>query len=265
MSVPDSAPISISPSPRRARLAPVLALMIGLLAALAAWGVGQRVAGSIPHALKLPGMPSTADFQRQNAAFAWAQSQTAAVVFAVLGGVLALGLGLLGGWVRASHKAAVGWGVVGLVLAPVAAAGLTMAIFPRFVDTFDPNTVSPAIPFLTYGGYWGLVGLVVGAVFGLARGGGVRHVVHAALGGAIGGVLGGVLLQLVGGLLFPLDKTIEPFAMEGITKATGSWSRLTGRLLTALPIALGATGLHASPSKTLATAPTLAEPASEPS
>ena len=255
MSTPESPPppvlaVDTLPEPRKALLP---ALLFAVLSALAAWGVGQLAAERFSYSIATSGgMPSGAEIAKQNAAFAQSQAQRAAVVFATLAGLLTMSLGVLGGWSRSNRNAAIRCGVLGLVLGAAVAGGLSLAIFPGYLLGYSPDGDDLTRPFLYFGGLWGVVGLVAGAVFGLAQGGGTPRIVRSAIGGAVGGVLGGVLIQVIGGVAFPLDKVIEPFPVEGITQATGVWSRLVARLLAALPIALGVTGLHSPPAPVVA-------------
>jgi hypothetical protein len=255
MSQPDPPPVVVvdsrtSPGPRKA-IGP--ALLFAVLSAFGAWGVGQVAVDRFTYtAATSGGMPTSEDVAAQHTAFAYSQAWTAAAVYAALGGLLAMSLGVLGGWSRSSPKAAIRCGLLGLVLGAAVAGGLATAIFPGYLRSYSPDGDDLTKPFLYYGGYWAAVGLIAGAVFGLGQGGGAPRVVRSALGGAIGGVLGAILFQVVGGVAFPLDKVVEPFPMEGITKATGVWSRLVGRLMIAVPIALGVTGLHAPPRPVVA-------------
>jgi hypothetical protein len=141
-----------------------------------------------------------------------AERKKAAASFGLLGLVLALSLGLIGGWEAGSSRAAMrGAGGGGLAGAAVG-IGLSWATVPLFFRFENPETGFTTLV-LTHAAIF----IGIGGASGLALGLGLGDrpaMVRALFGGLLGGFLGTAALATVYSLAFPLMRTLEPVASE---------------------------------------------------
>lgn len=201
--------------------------LAGLLAGLAAFGIGEMVHELIPAAkeevntmgrlIMLPTVKTT------SVAGTWNGALTFGLFGVCLGGLL----GMAGGLARRSGRAILVAGLLGAILGLTVGAGVSFAVLPLF---FHAEPLYPQYELILsismHGSIWGLTGAAAGMAF--AVGLGQRRMYGRALAaGFVGGVLGAIAFDLIGVLLFPLGNTGEPISTTWPT-------RLTARLLVAL-------------------------------
>ena len=210
-----------------------LVALAGLIAGLAAFGIGEATYKLIPaQKVKINTMgiilqAATAETQSV------ANVRNAALAFGVLGACLGGCLGVAGGLARRSAVAAAGAGLLGLLLGAGLCAGVSLATVKPFTEALIVNSDYDIIISMSmHGLLWGLAGAAAGLAFAVGLGGGGRLVLLAPVAGFIGAVLGAIAFDLVGAGLFSQAETGEPIST--------TWtSRLVARLLVALATAAG--------------------------
>jgi hypothetical protein len=206
--------------------------VVAVLAGAAAWYCGELTLDRFNASDKASSQRF--DFSVLNKEMAWATSLNGAAAFAVLGGLLGFGLGLVGGLGRQSAAGAILGAVVGLILGAAAGALPSFAIMPwhwkhRGDDEYRGQLLLPTLVHL---GLWCSLGLTAGLAFGLGRyGRRPSRLFVTAAAGLIGAIVGTSLFELAGALLFPLAETANPFSVTWQT-------RLLARLSVALFVGL---------------------------
>lgn len=229
------------------RVGPGAALGAGVAAGLVAWAGGEVVD-------RLMTTPLTSEFLvsggQQFAQRAEAITRKAALSYGLLGAALGLALGGVGGLARRSGRGAMLGAGLGLVLGAAVGGGTALVAVPWFLSNERPMEDDLILPLLTHGAIW----LSLGAAAGLAMGVGLKGepvvIGRAALGGLLGAFVATAVYELAGALLFPLEQTSQPLS-------EGAPSRLFGRLVVAIAVALGAAlaAKHAVPPRDVATEP----------
>jgi hypothetical protein len=212
--------------------APWLLGLAGILAGLAAFGIGEATYKVIRARLEEVPTPAGMVMAVGPRSQAVADVQNAALTYAVLGGCLGLFLGVAGGLVRRSGIAATAAGLLGVLLGAGPPAGVTFKTLKAFSDA-RVNVPDYDIPLsmLMHGLIWGLAGGAAGLAFAVGMGS-WRRLAPGVLAGFLGAVLGTVAFELIGIVFFPLAETGEPLST--------TWtSRLAARLLVALATAAG--------------------------
>ena len=218
--------------PRRPGLVWVVLMLAALGAGTVAWLGGEALLDRFRPDEKASSERFVfAEFSRQ---LAIATTNNAAAAFGLLGAALGVTLGVAGGWVRRSRGAAVGAGLVGLVLGGGAGVLASFGLMPVYSEHKDPSGTDLGQAILFHGGLWGSLGLAGGLAFGLGRHG-MRPgpVLVAAVGGLVGALVGTFVFEVVGALGFPFARTTEPISASAST-------RLLARLAVAVGTALGA-------------------------
>ena len=154
-------------------------------------------------------------------------------------------LGLAGGLAR--RKASGGlvrhrWRAAGAT----AAAGGRTGLLPVYFRNVDPQGNELTYPLLTHGGIWAAAGVAAGLALGLGAGGQGRWI-RCAVGGLLGGVFAAMFYDLIGAVVFPLDKTSQPVSHTAVT-------RLFAQFSVAVFVAGGAALVAAEPCAALAVA-----------
>jgi hypothetical protein len=209
-----------------------LVALAGLVAGLAAFGIGEATYKIIPArrvALNTLGtITQNVTPETQSAA----EVRNAALAFAVLGGCLGGCLGMAGGLARRSGWATAAAGLLGLLLAVGLAGGVSLGTLKAFGNArVTYSEYDMPLSMAMHGLIWGLSGAAAGLAFAVGMGG--RRLLATAPGaGFAGAVLGAIAFDLIGAGLFPMADTGDPVSI--------TWgSRLTARLLVALATAAG--------------------------
>jgi hypothetical protein len=220
-----------------------LALLAGLVAGVASWLGGEAVYGRfIPPLLATSGFPTVEQMQAAARANDAGGTLEAGVTAMMRGSALGLMLGLAGGALRGSRRAAAVAGLAGIVLGGLAAAAANWGLMPVYFRFYDPDKDDLLVALLVQGGIAAVLGAAAGAAFGAGIAGGLgggpardgRGLIgRTLLGGLLGAAAGLVLFQVAGVLAFPLDQTTKPVS-------TSSLSRLANHILVALLAAAGA-------------------------
>jgi hypothetical protein len=227
----------------RSRTARLWALGAGAAAAIASWLLIEAAHDRFrPEAAPRRFTGSTfliAGSQERAAAGA----RNAALAFGLMGATVGLALGLAGGLARRSARTAAVAAVGGLVLGAAAGAGASLAALPLATRLHerDPGSMSleMASSLLVHGGTWGAIGAAGGLAFGIGLGGRARAV-RALVGGLLGGIAGAFLYEMIGALVLPDTKTLEPIA--------ATWGlRLLAQSLAVIPPAAGVAALAPDP------------------
>jgi hypothetical protein len=101
----------------------------------------------------------------------------------------------------------------------------------------DPQGNDLLLALLTHGGIWAAVGAAAGLGFGLGAGR-PGWWARSAVGGLLGAIAATVVFDLLGALVFPVDKTSEPVSA---TAGTRLFAQLAVAILTAGGAAVAAT------------------------
>ncbi|HZW30256.1 MAG TPA: hypothetical protein VFF52_06070 [Isosphaeraceae bacterium] len=141
-----------------------------------------------------------------------ADLRNAALTFGVLGFCLGGCLGIAGGLARPSRAALVTAGLLGSILGPALAAGVTLAWLPSFLwARITYSDYELIISLAIHGLPWGLAGAAAGLAFAVGLGEG-RLIGPTLAAGFVGAVLGTIAFDLIGAALFPFADTAEPIA-----------------------------------------------------
>jgi hypothetical protein len=210
-----------------------LALAAGLGAGVMAEAAGEAAYGFFrPAIVATPLTGGSIVDTANNATKVAAEIKNSALASALLGAAMGLTMGLAGGLARGDRRAGVRAGLVGLSLGAIAGAGTGLPLAWVYYKNQRAIVDDLFQPMLLHGGTWGAVGAVGGLAFGLGLGG-RASAVRTVLGGLLGAALGTVLFELVGAVLFPLARTVQPLAL--------SWdARMLARLSVATLAAVGA-------------------------
>jgi hypothetical protein len=181
-----------------------------------------------------------------NATRITAAIQNAALASGLLGAAMGAALGLAGGLARGDRRAAIRAALVGLALGAIAGTGLGLAMGPIYYRNERYIANDLIRPMMLHGGVWGALGTAGGLAFGLGLGG--ARALRAALGGLLGALLGTVLYEVIGVVVFPLARTVQPLAL--------TWGpRILARFSVAILAAAGAALAVDDPRRQPSTAP----------
>jgi hypothetical protein len=177
---------------------------------------------------------------------------SSAVTFIQQGAILGALLGAAGGLARGSARSAVLAALAGGALGTGVAAAAAHLVLPFYYQSLRPGIDDLGLSMLTHGGIWGAIGAASGLAFGLGIGLGGRSLLAQSAKGALAGLLGGVAasmaFDLIGAVLFPLDKTGEPISATLVTR---SLAQLLVALFVAAAAASVARAALKSPSRAL--------------
>jgi hypothetical protein len=230
LETPNREPAADDEAKDRLRRAQWWLAVAGLLAGLAAFGVGELVYELIPTEKEevntmgqLLMVPTTKTTSR-------AGTRNGALTFGLLGVCLGGLLGTAGGLARRSASAMLAASLLGSILGLAAGAGISFAVLPFFfrVEPIYPE-YDLIISMLMHGSIWGLSGAAAGLAFAIGLG--ERRLFGRALvAGFVGAVLGAIAFELIGVVLVPLGNTGQPISTTWPT-------RLMARLLVTLATA----------------------------
>jgi len=210
----------------------VLALGAGIVAGLVAWKGGESFVDRFEPETHMVSAAGSMMRQPIPASVIATDVKNSAIAFSIFGGVLGLCLGLAGGLSRAKVGAAIVAGIIGLALGACAGLGMSYAMVPIFHREIDLMMKSLTAPMLYHGAIWGTIGAACGLAFGIGAGG-LGRALRCLVGGLLGGILGAVVFDMVGAVVFALDRTFQPIS-------TSEYSRLLARVAVSLCIAVGA-------------------------
>jgi hypothetical protein len=205
-------------------------LAAGLLAGLATWAGGELVWGRV-HSAQTPriiAFPTVADHDRVIHGLV----SSTAVSFIQQGAILGAAFGLAGGLTRRSVRVGLIAAIVGGLLGALASALTAYVLLGVHFRNADPVDNSLTLALLVHGGIWAGIGAAAGLAFGLGVGDRGRWA-RGAFGGLVGGAAAAMAYDVVGALVFPLDKTSQPISATIVT-------RLLAQLLVAVFVAAGA-------------------------
>jgi|GEM_PF-2024621 len=216
-----------------------LAILAGLVAGVVSWLGGEAIYGRfIPPLIATSGFPTIEEIQAAKRARNAGVTMEAGLTAVMMGAALGLMLGLAGGGVRKSGRAAAIAGLAGLFLGGVGAAVATWSLMPAFLRIYDPDKDVLLVALLVHGSIATVIGAGVGTAFGAGISGGIRGERHGLigrtiLGGLLGAAAGMLIFQIVGMMVFPLDHTTLP-----VSKSSNS--RLASHVLLTLLASAGA-------------------------
>ncbi|WP_165228630.1 hypothetical protein [Aquisphaera insulae] len=205
----------------------MIALLAGLVAGLAAFGLGEAVHDYYKPENAATTLNGNAVSMPTIHTMAVAHTRNMAIAYSILGGCLGLCLGLAGGIAGGGTRRGAAAGAAGLVLGILAGRQLPLALAMRYSRYMDAHPEADMLlPMAMHGTYWGVLGLIGGLVFGIGLG---RGFLKFALLGLAGALAGTVLCEIAGVFLDPLAETSDPL-----------FASLTPRLIARLGVALGA-------------------------
>jgi hypothetical protein len=206
----------------------------GVLAGLLSWGGGELAWSGIRAAQspRIVPFPTAEDRARLISSVVAATR----VSFMQQGAILGAMLGLAGWLTRRDRRAGIRAVGVGGGLGALAGAAATQVLVPVYYHNVGPQAESLLLPLLTHGGLWAAIGAAAGLGLGIGLGGRGR-LARAALGGLLGGIVAALIYDLVGAVVFPLDKTGQPVSA---TLATRLFAHMTAALVVTACAAFGA-------------------------
>ncbi len=202
------------------------ALGAGLVAALLAWAGGEAIYPAFhyedeavyPANYKTLGgyQKEAMDSKIQTLARGAADRKRVAVSLGWLGFVLAGSLAWIGGRSVRSFRDRVIGVVVGGSIGAVSGAVLSWVVVPYFYRYQDPDS-GLIVLFLTHAAIFAAVGSSSGLALGLGMGDRSR-LGPAILGGCLGALVGTMAMEATTSLAFPLMRTFEPIATQGVAR-----------------------------------------------
>jgi hypothetical protein len=203
----DAPPVSPStpPVPLRASRIWAFALLASLVAGLGAFLIHEKVGMRIiptPNMVRIMGqlrnLPTYPAIHR-------AERKNAAVYFGILGGALAMVVGLAGGLARGSLRSGIVAAIVGLLLGGSVGAAAVVIIAPFYHHELERNPELEsdmlAQPILMHAGIWAAIGAATGTALGIGLGR-PRLIPSTLLGGLVGGAMAAMAYEIIGGLVF---------------------------------------------------------------
>jgi hypothetical protein len=184
--------------------------LAGVMAGLGAWLGGEACIDLIKpplHPVNSRGVILNVTFHREEVA---AETKNAGLAFMFLGAFLGASLGVAGGLIRRSGRGALRAGLLGLTLGAAAAAGMSLALLPRYHASKNRNPDEALrdliYPLLIHVGIWSTIGAAAGIAYGVGLGKSQTMPV-IVLGALAGAALGTVAYELVGALALPEAQT----------------------------------------------------------
>jgi hypothetical protein len=217
--------------PNRLNRVRSLGMLGGLIAGLAAFGLGEATHKLIPaEKVQINAMGRIMNAPT-GATQAVANTRNAAIAFGLLGMCLGGCLGIAGGQARRVLSGTIAAGLLGSILGAALLAGSSMASINFFANAqINYVDYDLFISMAMHGLIWGLAGAAAGLAFAVGLGQ-PRLLARATVAGFAGAVIGAIAFDLIGAGLFPLAETGEPIST--------TWpSRLTARLLVCLTTAV---------------------------
>jgi hypothetical protein len=206
-----------------------LLLLAGLLAGLAAFGIGEVTHELIPAEKVKQNLMGNIVMVPDRTTTTVAATRNGAITFGALGLCMGAALGVAGGLARRSTAGAVNGGLLGGILGLALGGGVSLGLLSRFIwARFDHFEYDLQISMAMHGLIWGLLGGAAGLAFAVGLGE-YRQSARVLVAGLIGSVLGAVAYDIIGAVLFTAAKTAEPISE--------SWPT---RLLADLLVTLGA-------------------------
>lgn len=191
----------------------VVAMAGGLIALVLSWGAGEATVEIFKGKEVKNPLAETVDMADTDRVAV----KNAIVSWGFQGALLGLTLGIAGAVARRSPRAALSSGLVGLFLGGVLGSLSTYAVFTTYFALVDGNSQDMIPALLAHASVASLIGASAGVAFGLGRGGrGV--IIRTAFGGLCGAILGSCLYEVLGALLFPVDKTTDPVAASSLAR-----------------------------------------------
>jgi hypothetical protein len=203
----------------------------GLLAGLIAFGLGELVYGRFAPELVGQSLGGNQVMRPTLETKAASDARNSATAFGLLGGVLALFLGLAGALEHRSIGSAAKAGCVGLVLGATVGAVLPLVLVVPYHGMLARRTADDL--FLSLGLHatlWGPLGAVGGLAFGIGRGH-AGQTLRLIIGGLAGVIVGTIAYDAIGG-------AVTPMAATGDAISTTWPTRLLARLLVAIGAAV---------------------------
>ncbi len=186
-----------------------IALTAGVVAGLISW-VGGEIAQNTYQPRRFPTVvPGGAIEMRPTASSTnVAEFKNGILIFAILGGITGLSMGLSGGLVGQSPYRGMVVGLGALVSGMLVGALISLALLRFFYRSYvaDPNDLLS--PILIHGGIWMAIGAVGGFAFALGMGRWRR--IPAAIDGAVGGFFASILFQTLTASFFPDAESLGP-------------------------------------------------------
>jgi hypothetical protein len=203
----DAPPVSPStPSvPLRASRIWAFTLLASLLAGLGAFLIHEKVgmrAKPTPNMVRVQGtLTNVPTFP----AVHHAERKNASVYFGILGGAVAMVVGLAGGLARGSLRSCFVAAIVGLLLGGSMGAAAVVIIAPFYHRDIERNPELEsdmlAQPILMHAGIWAAIGAATGTALAIGLGR-PRLIPSTLVGGLVGGVMAATAYEILGGLVF---------------------------------------------------------------
>lgn len=206
----------------------LLLLLFPVLAGIASWAMAEQTG-------KLAQVPL--EISSKN--YQFAELNAATIKVNVINGTLIYGgLGLLVSLaiVFAVVASGAGSGRISVSLIMAILVGILAGALPCLVvmplqyqsRNDDPSVLDLTMPLVYHAGLWLPIGLAAGVAFGFARNASLKGITSEAVNGLVGALFGTLFYELMGAILLPMDKTVEPVAATP-----------TARLLAHLSISVG--------------------------
>jgi hypothetical protein len=202
--------------PRRATWAIVLAC--GVAGGLVSWLAGELAFGAFRPRLFLVQTMGTSSLQPSRDSQRAADIKNATLVFAILGGVTGLAMGLAGGVAAHAPARSLKVGLLALGAGALAGALASLGLVPLFFRELVPDTNDLLTPILIHGGIWTAIGAVGGIAFAIGTGRSKRQFADAIAGACFGAVLATIFYHVLAAAIFPDAKSTVAVANTAIVR-----------------------------------------------
>jgi hypothetical protein len=203
-----------------------------LVAAILAWGIGERTHNYYGPSAKAQQLANARDFTALNRETQIADQKNTAIAFGSFGAVLGTCLGAVGGALRRTIPGGAIAALAGLLLGGISGALVSYELTPVYARFYSDETPSLLLSLLVRGGIWAVIGMAAGLALGWGRRG-IRGIPEIMIGGLIGSICATVAFEVVNAVLFAGDRNdaVIPSSMQ---------SRLLAYLLVSAGAAIGA-------------------------
>ncbi len=215
----------------------IAAIIGAVVAAGLTWGLGESL-GNLFRPKEVDPLKEQADLT----GFMKIILFNAAVFYGIQGALFGLMLGLVGRGLASASRFSPLAGLIGLGLGGILGAAGAFGFGTAFFAFATPISPELGASLLMHIGIAALIGVAAGLAFGIGTG---RNVPRAVVGGLIGACIGAAIYEVLGAVLFPIDKTGDPVAAS-------STARLLWHALCNLSAAIGAVTVLTSAPKAFA-------------
>jgi hypothetical protein len=195
-----------------------IVLASGAAAAVVSWLAGELAHGAFKPRLFLVTSMGVSALEPSRESQRAADVKNSTFVFAILGGVTGLAMGLAGGLAVRSPARSLKVGLGALGVGALVGALASLALVPLFFRELIPDTNDLLSPILIHGGIWTAIGAVGGIAFAIGMGKSMRRFADAIAGACFGAVLATIIYHALAAAVFPAAKSTDALANTAMVR-----------------------------------------------